>query len=254
MRFLTRLTVTATVTLVLAGCLDGPNDDGCNHTGNGLAGNGNFTYACTGPADPQCDAPTFGAEATMPTAVARGSEFDLRYGGRERPRPVSPKAVRDLGAGFEALAAGNVGFVVISGEEALDAFRLTVTEPDGLAISGSRENEGRWERWSAATSDQEVGIGKLWLRPLALAGSTTLAGSVTGVTWTVDPPDVAKIEPATGGTFMLETLRPGVVTIRLARGELFTLSRIQVIANPIDGGPDQDADAPDADLDAGGDQ
>ncbi len=236
---------------VLAGCFEGLGTFSDVGGGNGLAENGEFTYVCSSEADPHCDEQS--SPEALPAVLARGSRFDMRFRGTRDARPVSSRAVRDVAPEeFETLVAGNIGFVVLSGDEGIDALRLTVAEPDGLAIGSPNIETPGWSRWSAG-SEQRLGLGKKRLRAVALVGSSTLAGTLTGLTWTVDPPEVATIEE-NAGVWELSTLRPGSATVRVTRGELSSVARIVVTdeptPDPLDGGAGDGGDA-DAEIDGG---
>ena len=264
--FLARLSAGAVALVLLGGCFE-YEGGGCEPLANGIAGNGNFAYVCTSTADPHCDpggGNTFGA---LPNAIARGARFRLRFDGSSTGlAPVSSKAVRTTDDGFVALATGKLGFVVLSGAEATDATRLTVVAPDALAINGGAEPGegpvGSWVDWSRSDDAQRFRVGRsTTIRAVALAGETVLAGTITGLTWTVDPPDFATILDTDDGTVQLVTPRAGTgrVIVQGSRG-LIARARFEVDDGPplLDGGADadvsdasDDADAADASNDGG---
>ena len=257
--FLARLSTGAVALVLLGGCFE-LQGGGCQPLVNGIAGNGNFSYVCTSTADPHCDpggANMFGA---LPNAIARGARFRLRFDGSSTGlAPVSSKAVRTTDDGFVALATGKLGFVVLSGAEATDATRITVVAPDALAIHGvAAAGEGplrSWAEWSRADAAQRLQVGSsTMIRAVALSGETVLAGTITDLTWTVDPPDFADIVRSDDGTVQLETPRPGTgrVIVQGSSG-LVARARIEVDEGPPlrDAGADADVSDASDDADAG---
>jgi hypothetical protein len=93
MSFLTRLAAGAVTIVLLAGCLDYDGGGGCEPGPNGIAGNGNFSYVCTGPADPHCDRDSLDRSGTLPSAIARGGRFQLRFQGQSSGvTPISSRS------------------------------------------------------------------------------------------------------------------------------------------------------------------
>ncbi|MBX3259086.1 MAG: hypothetical protein KIS78_32475 [Labilithrix sp.] len=264
MTYLGRLTAVVATSLAVAGCFswDG-GGGGCAPAGNGLTGNGSFTYVCVSAADPECDGRlTFDATPSLPRAVARGGHFRLLYGASV-VTPVSSKVVGNVagtsGRDFVALRSGSAGFVVLADAEAVDAVRLEFVEADSLAIgrvggaSFGSSLFGEAERLAVYTP--------VLFRAAALEGGVPLAGALTDVAWTVDPPELATI--FTGlGTCEVTGRAPGTGRLLASRGGLVAELRIRVDATaPIvdagedaavsDASDDADVDPPDAGDDGG---
>jgi hypothetical protein len=251
--------------LVLAGCFGSTETNGCGAGKNGLAGNGTFSYDCVGPADPQCDLPSLFTLRPVPSAVAVGALFRLRFDSGGTLMPVSAKAVGRRGDAFIARATGPVGFVVVAedGAEAVDAVRLTFVEPDALEIDGLVEgaSTSSFQAWSQHFAEPRVAVGSQFtVRAVARRASQAIAGAISDVVWTVDPSDAADLGVGSEGLVEVNVRRAGPITIGAAhRGRT---ARVQVEAydrsdsDGEDAGRDAGSDAAESDLDAGdgGDQ
>ncbi|MBX3214054.1 MAG: hypothetical protein KF850_18610 [Labilithrix sp.] len=247
MSYLRRLTAVVASGLAVAGCFSwGAGDGGCAPAGNGLTGAGTFTYVCTSSADPECDDRlTIDATQPLPQAIARGGRFGLLYSGGA-VTPVSSKAARVTDTGFVALRSGSVGFVVLAGTEAVDAVRLEVVEADGIAIGslGAALGSGRFG------DAERLVLGRPFtLRVAALQGGQPLAGTLSDVTWTVDPPELATAFVGVG-TCELTAKTPGSGRVIAARDGLVAELRVRVEEAPDPGDAGDDSSASDASDDA----
>ncbi|MBX3220888.1 MAG: hypothetical protein KF795_10235 [Labilithrix sp.] len=226
MTYLGRLTAVVATSLAVAGCFSwGSGDGGCAPAGNGLTGAGSFTYVCVSGADPECDGRSaIDATQPLPRAVAKGARFGLLYGGGT-VTPVSSKAVRTSGRDFVALRSGAVGFVVLADAEAIDAVRLEIVEADSLAIGSVG---GGFFGSSLFRESERLAVGSpLALRVAALESGVPLAGTLSDVVWTVDPPELATVVSG-AGTCELTGRTPGSGRLLASAAGLVAEIRIHV--------------------------
>jgi hypothetical protein len=226
------------------GC-GGGSADGCAPVTNGLGGNGDFDYECVGAADPECDGErAFVLGGRLPRlAIAQGARFRLRYlGAPGAVVPVSPSAVLSANGEFSARRAGWLGFIVPAGPDIEDAIRLQFLEPDSLEVQ-----------------KRDAGVevtGTTNVRAVARNRGALLAGNMP-VTWSVDPPGLAAVDPTADGTCRVRGLVRGTVRV-IARTDALTgeLTLDVEPSGPEDAGADaSDGDASDADArDAGEDR
>jgi hypothetical protein len=222
-----RMSAACALALGIMGCFDFGGGPGCTPGGNGLTGNGDFTYSCISEADPQCERPL--TTAPLPTQLARRAQFGLSFGGGV-VTPVSPRAVQSNVGTFQALRTGKIGFVVLKGDELIDAVRFDVVEPDGLRVV-------------------PPGEGSVKARAIATSRGRDVAGAMAAVAWSIVPSDLATVESNGDGTCEVHRLRAGRGTIV---GELEALRGEAPIEIADDDPVDASADATDG-GDAGGD-
>ena len=198
--------------LVATGCFNGGGSDGCvPANANGLVGNGAFSYVCRSEADQGC---TGGSGLTplgaIPSSVARGASFGLRFDGKGRSYDVAPVSTRTVlreSSWFRSTRAGTVGFLVQDGQEVVDAVRPAFVEPTRVIVPAPNDDlfAGPAARVGQAVRLHAVPYGSVSGTEMPLAGALP-------VTWTTDA-GVA-LDTSVPGVASFVPRRPGRVVVR----------------------------------------
>lgn len=251
MMALRRIFAGSVAVVLVAGCFNSNDDEGCNHTEtNGLANNATFKYECSTAADPTCDPPN--TEPPLPDAIALGARFRLSVANAQPVEPVSTKAVARSGKDFIALRTGDIGFVLEGANgEAVDAVRLKVEAAVAITIAPPRSASPNYAigQFIGGTPPLVLAPSQsTTVRAIALrAKNLPLAGTIP-VDWSIDDSSIASFQVASDGTCYVTANDKGHAVLTAKSGGLYDGVEIFVDEPaPDDGGPgDAGADASDA--------
>ncbi|HEY8076232.1 MAG TPA: hypothetical protein VIF62_19035, partial [Labilithrix sp.] len=188
---------------VCVGCNDAPADP---PGGNGALEQGNFTYACASAADTFCSGAT---PSTLPTGIALGSDFQLRFDAAQSTLEVDP-AFFDLATDGTTLHAKQAGFGAVlvhapSGE-VIDFVNLHVHGVGALQLRGAD-----------AVTMLAVGETRAVHAAPYDSGGNLLAGALA-YEWTSSDPNVVAVDATPDGAATLHALAAGDAAVRVVSG------------------------------------
>ncbi len=207
----------------------------------GELGQGNFEYRCALPSDSYCSSTNaidsfkltrdFGANATLPEAVAVGALFELRYLGPEKVSHLSAASELDeAGSGiFSVEAPAIAAFLAWDKDEDVIDFTLVDARPVSEILVWQNQLE-------ADVVELEV-ESSLSLTVTALDKNGVLLAGSLPYEWLSQDPDVVKLDSLKGGSparqlrnlsdVQLIAQAPGVTTVTVKSGGFN--SKIEVI-------------------------